>query len=337
MARCQGGCDGKLGSQGDWVVCGQCKGKLCYDCAGIKHTTWSKMNEEKKNDWKCKQKCRMQAKAQTSQNQAEANVDEEISKEEDEEEEIQRNKLKENDESEGIRRIEKKLDILMQKFDEQSRKWEEAQETIELLFKEQKDLKKENEEIKTRLKQMEEKVQNFENIEEKNLAVEKRMNILHKEMKEKEQYERNKNLEINQLDWMENEDLTKVIEDLAKNFNVSFQSTEIEKAHRIPNRNKNKPSSVIIQFKFRESRDRWLKEKRRIVTNDNMYRNGNRQRIFINENMTPFTKTLFWKTKMWAKEKKYAFVWFRNGKIMMRKNKDDKEVKIIHEEEDLNS
>ena len=155
------------------------------------------------------------------------------------------------------------------------------------------------------------------------------------ESKQREQYDRNRNLEVNQLDWLQDENLNQVIKNLASNFNIEYHESEIEAAHRIPNRNKNKPSSVIIQFKHRNSRDKWLNEKKRIVTNDNMYRNGNRQRIYINENMTPYMKTLFWKTRNFAKENSFDYVWFRNGKIMMRKNKEEKEVIMIREDDDL--
>jgi hypothetical protein len=33
-----------------------------------------------------------------------------------------------------------------------------------------------------------------------------------------------------------------------------------------------------------------------------MFRNGNRGKIYLNENMTPHSKSLFWKTKNFAKE-----------------------------------
>lgn len=60
MARCQGECEGKLGNQDDWVKCGQCKLTYCHGCAGLKQLTWSKMNETKRGEWRCKQRCRNQ-------------------------------------------------------------------------------------------------------------------------------------------------------------------------------------------------------------------------------------------------------------------------------------
>ena len=336
MARCQGSCESKLGNQGDWIECGQCKLKYCYGCAGVKQTTWNKMNDEKREEWKCKQRCRKQ---RVYSEQDEENVgDKEEVEGENATEMDTAGKIDERLENEIIdrmSRMETKLDKIITTYEEQSKKLEEAITKIESVCEEQKDMKKENIEIKAKLQTLEEKIQAMENKEEKTVLLEKKLNTMYRETKEKEQYDRNRNLEINQLDWLQEENLKQVINDLARNFNIAHQDAEIETAHIIPNRNRNKPSTVIIQFKHRNSRDKWLNEKKRIVTNDNMYRNGNRQRIYINENMTPFMKTLFWKTKTWAKQNDYSYVWFKNGKILMRKNKEEEEVKTIHEEEDL--
>lgn len=66
-----------------------------------------------------------------------------------------------------------------------------------------------------------------------------------------------------------------------------------------------------------------------------MYNNGNRKRIYLNENMTAYYKNLFWKVKTFARERNFKYVWYRNGKIMMRKDNDTAEVIHINGEEDL--
>ena len=183
---------------------------------------------------------------------------------------------------------------------------------------------------------MEDRLNILEKKEERNKNIEVTLQNLTTETKEKEQYDRNRNLEINQMDWLPNENLKEIVQRVADNFNIkSYKPEQIEAAHRIPNRNRQKPSAVIIQFKHRDYRDAWLEHKKRIVTNDNMYRNGNRKRIYLNENMSPYYKSLFWKAKTFARENNIKYVWFRRGKIMMRRNEDEKEVKVIRSEEDL--
>ena len=118
--------------------------------------------------------------------------------------------------------------------------------------------------MKKQMQTMETRIQHLENREQINLVLEQRMNTMQLELKDKEQYDRNRNLEVNQLDWLPDENLGQVIKSLANNFNITYHESEIETAHRIPNRNKKKPSTIIIQFKHRNSRDKWLNEKKEL-------------------------------------------------------------------------
>ena len=153
---------------------------------------------------------------------------------------------------------------------------------------------------------------------------------------EMEQYERNKNIEINGLDEIRNESTHDVIKKLAKAFVIEdFKPDTVEKAHRIPNKNKDKTNSFIVQFKNREARDKWIEAKKKIVTNDQLLQNGNGRRVFINEHMTPYYRQLFWKTKNHAKENNIKFVWFKNGKVLTRVSADEKKVVVIRSENDL--
>ena len=110
---------------------------------------------------------------------------------------------------------------------------------------------------------------------------------------------------------------------------------QIEKGHRIPNNNPNKVPSIVVQFKCREDRDMWVKKKKKVVTNDNCFGNGNGQKIYVNEHMTPFYKQLLWKTKNFARQNNVKYTWFRDGKIRIRIKEDDKFSKIIRSEKDL--
>ena len=341
MSRC-GDCEEKLGQkaiQGDCVVCAKCNAKYHYDkCSGVAANTWQTMGERKREQWKCL-RCR---KPRTeSEKEREEQIDLTKEKEEDEinSEENRGNGM--SDETEGSSRMERRMIRMESKIDQLIGNYNEIKaklDTIEFLTKEQEDLKKENEALKTRMTTLEDRMQTLENKEVKYKKIEQTIETMSNTSREKEQYDRNRNLEIGQLDWMENEKLPEVIQRVAENFNVqNFRQEQIETAHRIPNRDKDKPSVLIIQFKHRESRNQWLEQKKRIVTNDNIYRNGNRRRVYLNENMTPYYKNLFWKTKNYARSNNIKYVWFKNGKIMMRRSELDKEVRVVRNDEDLNS
>lgn len=344
MSKC-GGCDNKLGNQNDWVTCGKCKNKYHYECSNVSLNTWRAKGQKKRDQWKCK-KCRKQRTPSEKETDRNEQEDEESSSE-DENENTDKIEGKEEEEEEiniedvraMMRRIEKKLDKLMdahEKFIEITAKVTELEKTIDFLDKENKDTKEENKEMKIKMKDMEERLFKLENSEANGKEIEKKIQELTLDAKEKDQYERNRNLEINQLDWLPNENIREVVQRVADKFNIkSFKHEQIEAGHRIPNRNKTKPSVIILQFKHREFRDAWLATRKKIVTNNDIYSNDHGNRIYLNENMSPFYKNLFWKAKSFAKENNIKYVWFMRGKIMMRKDETHEEVKWVRSEEDL--
>lgn len=57
-------------------------------------------------------------------------------------------------------------------------------------------------------------------------------------------------------------------------------------------------------------------------------------RVFVNEHLTVFNKTLLMKSKALAREKTFRFVWVKHGKIFVRKN-DTSASFIVKTEKDL--
>ena len=57
-------------------------------------------------------------------------------------------------------------------------------------------------------------------------------------------------------------------------------------------------------------------------------------KIFINENLTPTRKKLFWKAKQLAKTNNYKFFWTVNGNVFVRKAEETEAV-LIKNEHDL--
>ena len=197
------------------------------------------------------------------------------------------------------------------------------------------DIKEENNRMKSKIKELEAKIELQDELKNKQMKMEERLEELKVNVHEKEQYDRNRNLEINEMDMMTNENSTDLVCKLANKFGIEhFRPDMIDKVHRIPNNNKNKCSTLIVQFKFREARDAWLKAKKHVVTNDDLFGNGNGKRVYINENMSPFYKNLFWKTKTHAAENKIKYVWFARGKVLMRKTEKDT-VTWVRSEKDL--
>ena len=195
------------------------------------------------------------------------------------------------------------------------------------------DLKKENESLKSRIYDLE---KNFTALTTQNKtqdATQLEVEQLKMNTRERDQYERNRNIEVHNVDQAKNENLRDVVGKLATAFGIRYYRPEmIDAAHRLPSKNKDRPPAIIIQFKFRDSRDAWINEKKTVVTNDQLFANSNGTRIYINENMTPYYKDLFWKTKKHARENNIKFVWFLRGKIMVRIKEGDKRIYVCSKE-----
>lgn len=58
--------------------------------------------------------------------------------------------------------------------------------------------------------------------------------------------------------------------------------------------------------------------------------------IYINNYLTLTNRNLFYKTKMYAKENSYRYAWFKNNKMLMKKN-DSEKVIIIEDGHSLSN
>lgn len=141
-----------------------------------------------------------------------------------------------------------------------------------------------------------------------------------------EEYSRRNNIEIHGIQETVNENPFNIVCSLAAKLGLKAPTPEeIEAIHRI----KAKPNMtppLLIRFSTMKMRDSWL-SKRLALKSD---------AIYINENLTAYTKRLLWMAKNVAKEKSYKFVWARNGKVFMKKQEGMAVVKIANEGSLLN-
>ena len=150
-----------------------------------------------------------------------------------------------------------------------------------------------------------------------------------------EQYGRNCNLELGEVMEVERENLEDVVVAVARKMDINLTPAEIETVHRLPAK-KDRIRSIIVQLNSRKKRDEFILKRNKVrITNDDLLRNGNKSKVYVNENLTPFYKNLLWKAKNVQKEKGYEFAWFRFGKVLMRKDERSPVIKI-NQESDLN-
>ncbi|CAN7940022.1 unnamed protein product [Ixodes pacificus] len=145
------------------------------------------------------------------------------------------------------------------------------------------------------------------------------------ELNDAGQYNRLPNLEIHGMPVSANEDLKKSVFDLADKLSIPyFQPSDVVAVHRFPSK-KDKIPPILVRFSSSAAREIWMKA-----------RSGLRElaqartlpQLYFNENLTQINRNLFWKARTRGKEKRFKYVWVRNGKIFAKRQDEATPVRI---------
>lgn len=196
--------------------------------------------------------------------------------------------------------------------------------------------------IKNRMQENEEKIkkiintsmENFqkdmENVVKKQKETEDKQEKMSKELDETrakvedlQQYTRNRNIEIHGLPEHQGENLRNIMKTIGEKVGVQMEDYHVDVIHRVRTRNQDKSSPVVVQMTTRTMRDAIIEKARPLEITPQLLGIGgenNKRRLFINEQLTPFKKNLFYHARLLKKNKQYEYVWMRNGRIMAKKN-----------------
>ncbi|XP_046687722.1 uncharacterized protein LOC124373396 [Homalodisca vitripennis] len=199
-----------------------------------------------------------------------------------------------------------------------SGRYDDILSEIKLLRQENKDLKVELKEVKAK--------QQVSDATVKDLL--SRVN-------EMEQYGRRVNLEIHGVPVrgpkVEEEDTYEVVKELGKTINVPFVPEEIHRLHRLQKRKDGNPPAIMVQFFSSQVRDKWLQAGKKSRLSD---RDTGKQ-VFFNENLSLYYKNLLRDTKARAKIYNYKYVWFKNGKVFVKRGEGSENVIVIRSLDDI--
>lgn len=147
-----------------------------------------------------------------------------------------------------------------------------------------------------------------------------------------EQYTRNSSIEIRAVNKMPEEDVEKIVVDVAKYMSIPLSRDDIQAAHRLPAQI-GKCQTIIASLKNRKIRDKMVAF-RGTITNTNLFGEGQKGKIYVGESLSPFFKSLLWKTKSKAKDANYKFVWFKKNCVLAKKD-ENSAIITIRSEDDL--
>lgn len=262
-------------------------------CAGISETSWKKPSTNK-NSWKCGQ-CRREVKNDTvSAEELRAFMSE------------VKNQLKSVQRIDDLMEMVKDLKNTVEFISNQYDQVVEDLKAAEHGRKEQQDM------IAELKKQNEDKDQVIKTLQIR--------------MRDTEQYNRNRNIEISGVEARKDEDLKRVMRNIAEKINVQFSDDDIDVIHRLPSRRGAGAPRIVAQFTSRSVRNLWLKKKNTggALTSKEVVPNGeSAERVYLNTHLTPDWKDLLWRTKQAGRPLGFKIIWYQDFKIIAKKDVTD--------------
>ncbi|KAL1448489.1 hypothetical protein WDU94_002723 [Cyamophila willieti] len=95
--------------------------------------------------------------------------------------------------------------------------------------------------------------------------------------------------------------------------------------------NKEEPKSLVVSLPDKSSRDKILekiKSTKPVVNTHDICNMGNPVPVYINEMLSPYLKKLFFEAKKIKNDKKYSYLWIKNGQILLKKAEDSKVMRL---------
>lgn len=136
-----------------------------------------------------------------------------------------------------------------------------------------------------------------------------------------EQDKRSKNVEIHGVVEKEGEILRDVISQLADALQLPDDAVDKTYRQNIPKASRNKIRPIIVNFSQQSIRDEWVKKRRTGLVSKNVSQGGGDIPIYINQNLTPYSRELFWRARQAKKQLSFKFCWVNNvGEIFLKKN-----------------
>lgn len=229
-------------------------------------------------------------------------------------------------EEESLENVRKKLEC--------KSKNSSIEKKLDLLIQCQEKLLKANESTNKKISDFQKLVLTLQKEIEKKDEV---INELRDELNEFQQHYRSNYFEIHNLEEMPNEskgNLESVIQKVVEKVGIQLSQDEIEAFHRMPTRNRNAPKIIIVQLSSRKKRNDIIdlyktkaKDQKRITQND-IYGNGKKEPIYINESLTKFNKELLYEAKKMKNEIGFKFAYSSSGKVFMKKGEADRPIRI---------
>lgn len=310
-------CSKTLPSNGKYIHCNSCNEDYHFDCSGLKERSFNTLSKAKKLEWKCvscrpknkKKNSKRDSKVLTLISSEDDNSDNENESENDSNKYMERLFTKFEEKlwkkmNHKFGEIESALNFNSCKMDELTGTMKDVQKKMVLMEKEQEKMRVENVEMKTKIKLLEAEVYN--NAQQAN----------------------GNKIEIMGLPANLNNEKATIAKVLEKvNGEVidecNYQIIQIYK--------KDDNLVATLDFQSKVHRDNIMKKKisdRSVNLKDVVNNGADGKFVYLNEYLTPYYRKLFSEAKKLKHDKNYAYIWIRDGKILLKKTVTSKPIRL---------
>lgn len=308
MFNCRSCHDALPKTDGDYALCSNCNQGFHFNCS-VSESNWRKLGR-KKDNWKCFE-CKSNVK--NSDNTPEVmEVISEATPQVATEESMKKLFNTLSKEIKGrLDAFENSLAFNSKQMDDILTAYKEMKNTVQKLEVKQQKMERENSELKKSVRE------------------------LKGQMIERDQRALERNLEIKGIPETIVEP-KQIMNALCRKAGVTTPAEHTYLVERIKNGQAEKPkNTVIIKFESKIVRDSIFKscKGKRPQLSDFTGNTSDNSAVYINEQLTPFNRKLFYEANLIKKEKNYAYLWFTDNKLLLKKTQDSRPLRVYDVED----
>lgn len=155
------------------------------------------------------------------------------------------------------------------------------------------------------------------------------LNVLSNKLNILEQKSLDNFVEIVNVPEIINEDCKNTVKKIAKLLNVEI---DVVNAYRVHSKFNTRSKKIVAELKSKQVKKDLIESSRKIKpTGNSVEASWKNEAIYINNNLMQFNRNLFYKTKIFARDSGYKFVWFRNYKLFINKTELTKAIVVDNE------
>ena len=163
-------------------------------------------------------------------------------------------------------------------------------------------------------------------LKEHNTKIESRVTVSEKELARTAQYGLNRQLELHRVpDDISKDDLCGKVCEMLSLTGVTVTQAEVDKCHRLK-----KQSSVVVEFKCRDTRDPILFARKSLKDKKTDLENIGMQDVIVTESLCTSFKRLDFLCRKLKKRKDIHDTWFFHGKLFIILNGETEKRQIAH-------